>query len=106
MEKQELYDKFWMFYYEKHDGDHDKAEEEIRKLDLTELHVTNFISEDEDEPRVFIKLRRPGILIGPKGNNVLGLQEFLGMKLHIEEETKSTIADELIPWKWDGYEDF
>ena len=72
---------------------------DIRSLDITELDVL-------EDGRIHIKLRRPGILIGPKGNNVLALQEFLGAKLHIEEEPDDTISDEIISVGFDDYDFF
>lgn len=96
MTRQDLFDKFWLFYYNKHNQNYDKAAEEIRRLDITELDI--------EDGRVTIKLRRPGILIGMKGNNITDLIDFLGTKVHIEEEPTATIADQIIPYYWD--EDF
>lgn len=96
IDQQHLFDRFWEFYYNKHDENFDKAAEEIRRLDITELDI--------EDGRVTIKLRRPGILIGVKGNNITDLIDFLGTKVHIEEEPQASIADRIIPYYWD--EDF
>lgn len=107
MTQQELWDQFWGYYYGKHytlghhpREAHEDAADEIRKLDLTRLDI--------EDGRVIIRLRRPGLLIGPKGDNIVALQDYLklanndeNLKVHIEEETEATIADQLIPWYYD-----
>ena len=109
MTEQELFDQVWAYYYGKHfrvgadpHDVHIAAADEIRSLDLTDLRVLK-------NGRVFIKLRRPGILIGAKGDNIVNLQKYLQitndddeLKVHIEEETTATIADRLIPWEYYG----
>lgn len=119
MTQQELFDQFWGYYYGKHYGldtdprdAHDAAATEIRNLDLTELRYAERSLNGFDDYRVIIKLRRPGILIGPKGNNIVALQDYLklannneNLKVYIEEEPTATLADRIIPWFYDG-EDF
>jgi hypothetical protein len=102
MTREELFSKFWAFYFIKHGRCYPDACEEIRNLDMTELDVVPYMLDE----RVHIKLRRPGILIGAKGDNINKLTEFLGMKIHIEEEPTATIADRLIPWDGELIDDF
>jgi len=95
MKKQELYCKFWDFYYHKFDNDFDKAAEAIRKLDLTEMHVFSA----HMEKFVYIRLRRPGRLIGLRGNNIQELQQHLNMKLCVVEEKTAVLSDNIIPYR-------
>lgn len=95
MTQQELWDQFWGYYFSKHyvlgrhlSLVHENAADEIRKLDLTRLDI--------EDGRVIIRLRRPELLV----DNIVALQDYLklanndeNLKVHIEEETETTIAD-------------
>lgn len=75
----EVCEKIGQFYLQKHNGNYNKAAIEIAKLGITGILVSN--------KRIIIQLYRPGLLIGVRGENVENLQEFLGINLHIEEES-------------------
>jgi len=98
MNQQELFDKFWQFYYEKHAENHSAASEDIVNLNITELDIIGDVA--------IIKLRRPGLIIGPKGDNICALRDFLGIELRVEEEPTASIADQIIPWCFDDFEDY
>jgi hypothetical protein len=75
----EVCEKIGQFYLQKHSGNYDKAAIEITKLGITGVLVSH--------NKIIIQLYRPGLLIGKKGENIENLQAFLGVSLHIEEES-------------------
>lgn len=68
---------------------------------LLSLKITSveLISRD----KISIKLRRPGLLIGPKGQTIDGLSKFLNMEIKIIEDTDPNIYDHLVPHDWSEF---
>jgi len=92
MTQQELYSKFWQFYYQKCNKDYDRAVEQIHRLHLTQLEILSVT-----DGLVYIKLRRPGLLMGIKGRNLIELEKFLGFHLYIVEDVSVSVTDLIIP---------
>lgn len=118
MTQQELFDQFWGYYYGKHyvaGEDYRKAQEDAHSAAAEEIHNLDITALDIEDERVTITLRRPGLLIGLRGNNIIALQEYLklaenneNLKVHIEEERTASLADRIIsrssfkPWMYHG----
>ncbi len=66
------------FYLAKHNGDHNKACEELLNVRIRELIVLRDF--------IIIKTERPGMLIGKRGENIDELQKHLGKAIHIVED--------------------
>lgn len=88
--------KIGEFYLNKHQGDLAKAHREIRDLQVTDLIVFKNM--------VIIKTCRPGLLIGPKGNNISNLATSLGKHVHIIED-ENELEGWLLPCEND-YDDY
>lgn len=67
------------FYLRKCENNYEEAADEIARLRVTEVSLVS------DE--VHIRLNRPGILIGRRGENIGNLEKFLKRKVKIFEET-------------------
>lgn len=93
----EVYNKIWHYYYGANDKNYIDASNAIRKLDITDIVCL--------PEEVVIVLRRPGLLIGPKGKNIECLQKALGMPIRIEEKREASIADQIIPYDYDLSDD-
>lgn len=76
------------FYLRKNDNDYVKTSVEIKQLKITEIKL--------DDKSVLITLKRPGLLIGKRGENIDKLEKFLSMKVKIFE-TENSELDYLIP---------
>lgn len=85
------------FYLHKNNGDYSKTAKEIVEINFTKLEVT------EDDV-VIITTSRPGLLIGKKGENIVGLQLFLSKDTKIVEEMEP-LNDLIIPYPPE-YEDY
>lgn len=73
-----LADKIGEYYLQKNRNDVDAANEEIQRLAITDLSLDGGV--------VTIKTRRPGMLIGVRGDNIKKLEEALGLKIKIIEQ--------------------
>ena len=81
-----------MFYLEKNKFDYEKTRDEINRL-----HITNICTvTDSKEPLVSIETKRPGLLIGKRGQNITALEEYIGMKIYIME-APACETDYLVP---------
>jgi len=76
--------------------DYKKTEELLRSMQISSVEVVS-------NTKIVIMLRRPGLLIGPKGKSVTALSDFLKMEVKIIEDTQENIYDHLIPR---DYQDF
>lgn len=81
------------FYLQKHSKDYDKACEELERLQITDIDVGDAVT---------IKLCRPGMLIGKRGQNVTELEAFLGKKVVIREEMEH-LYHYLLPFDEEAY---
>jgi ribosomal protein S3 len=97
---QEIYEMLWEFFQGECDS-REETEKLIRTIDFTEITINT--------DTLVLKVRRPGMLIGKKGERVEKLRDFLGLKISIEEEEKQLLADRIIPYylydyepEWDG----
>lgn len=62
------------------------------------------LGQSEAGPFVMIKCKRPGVLLGPRGQNVARLSEFLGPNLAVKMVEEQNLPD----WEtavFDGYYD-
>lgn len=70
------------FYLQKHNGDHEAANQQIKNLHITKIETVYIDGFDY----LLIYTARPGILIGPKGQDIEKLAEFLGKKIKLYED--------------------
>jgi ribosomal protein S3 len=101
LKTKDIEDKFAKFYLEKNHNDCDNAIAEIRSLGIKLLYFSNTGS-------VCITVKRPGLLIGKRGENIEKLQKYLGCEVIIKEFDGCDIEDQLInlvhqndPNSWD-----
>lgn len=87
--------KIGLFYLKKNNNDYEATEQEINKLRITKVDVT--------DNKVIIITERPGLLIGKRGENIDKLTDALGMEIHIIEEF-DPLSAYLIPYDYDKYE--
>jgi len=87
--------KIGLFYLEKNNNNYEATEQEINKLRITKVDVT--------DNKVIIITERPGLLIGKRGENIDKLTEALGMNVHIIEEF-DPLSAYLIPYDYSEYE--
>lgn len=85
-----------VFYHNKNNGDHLKANQEILSLLITEISV--------DCDTVAITTGRPGLIIGYHGKNIENLSEFLKKKIFIHED-QNCLYDAMSVKNWDEDED-
>lgn len=78
-----------LFYLEKNKGNYAKTSDEITTLQFTDVSV--------DDEVVVITTKRPGLLIGKRGENVDKLQNYLGRKIRIIE-TAPNAVDFVVPY--------
>ena len=78
-----------MFYLAKNNNDYQKTADEIRSMRVAEIIAIGDV--------VLIKVGRPGVLIGKRGQNIDALQAAIGKKIHIVEVEDSDIEYYLIP---------
>lgn len=71
----EICEKIGQFFLKRNNGDYEKTNEQISRLGIQDI-----------EAQLVIKTSRPGCLIGGRGQQITDLEEFLGMKIKIEEE--------------------
>lgn len=69
---------FLKFYIEKGKQSGKSAEDEIKKLQIVNFEIK--------ENKLEITLRRPGILIGSRGQNITDLQKIVGLEIKIIED--------------------
>lgn len=81
-----------MFYLEKNKFDYEKTRYEINRLYITNICTVT----DSKEPLVSIETKRPGLLIGKRGQNITALEEYIGMKIYIME-APARETDYLVP---------
>lgn len=74
----ELINKIGKFYFEKNDLSTGKAITEIESLGIKEAILL-------EDGNLKLILMRPGLLFGPKGNNIRALEKELGVKIIIEQ---------------------
>ena len=86
--QKELAEQIGLFYLSKCEGNYDKAREEIERSGITNILPIKDIA--------VIWTRRPGILIGKRGENIEKLESFIHYKIHIIEE--ESILDYIIPY--------
>lgn len=100
-ETQEVARIIGQFYLEKNGNDYVATEDEITRLQITDIEV-------EHKSKVIIELSRPGLLIGKRGENCEKLQNYLSMrgfhKLEIKE-AKQNILDFLVPYEYNDEDD-
>ena len=77
------------YYLKKYCNDYEEAEKELRRLEITRTSYANGI--------YTITLRRPGLLIGCKGTNIYDLEDYLGFKVRIVEETAMDPYSTIVP---------
>lgn len=86
------------FYLRKNNGDYEKTADEIMRLCITDVSVA--------EDVVTVTTKRPGLLIGMRGERVGQLEDFLNQKIKIVE-TEGSAVDYLIPEPpWEYTEDY
>lgn len=95
-ETQEVARLIGLFYLEKNNNDYVATEEEIKRLQITDIEV--------EHCEIIVELSRPGLFIGKRGENVEQLQKYLHehgfkRKLHIKE-AKQNILDFLVPYEY------
>lgn len=100
-ETQEVARLIGLFYLEKNNNDYVATEEEIKRLQITDIEV--------EHCEIIVELSRPGLFIGKRGENVEQLQKYLHehgfkRKLHIKE-AKQNILDFLIPYEYNDEDD-
>lgn len=89
--------KIGEFYLNKNEGDYEKAQREVQNLGISEVIATG--------DSVLIKLSRPGLFIGKRGENMDKLGAFLeGKRIHIVEV--DSITDLIGPRKEPEYPDY
>jgi len=76
------------FFLQKNNCDYEKTAEEINKIGFTKVAVV--------DNKVCVVVKRPGMLIGRRGEIVNSLEKWLSVKLKIEE-TEPSETDFLIP---------
>lgn len=82
----QLIEKIATYYRNKYKGN---AESEIQKCQFTAI-------EHLDDKNCMLKVKRPGILIGPRGSNITELQKFLGIHVFVVEDASTDVCDELM----------
>lgn len=101
MNDQEIYAELWNCLYEHFEEDYDKTADRIRTMDFTKIELRRRNISDP-RPSLCLTLRRPGVLIGAKGETVDAVSKYfepMGLRIHIEEEKECALADNIIPWK-------
>ena len=105
---EEIYNELWNALYYHFGSDHDKAAERIRLMDFTNIELKR---KDISSPSftLHLTLRRPGILIGAKGETINAVGEHFknnfNMKIRVEEATECALADHIIPYNRCYYND-
>lgn len=69
------------YFFEKFNIDEALATEHVYRLQIQDMKL--------DGDTLTIVTARPGILIGPRGEDISNLAEYLGVKIHIEESPRS-----------------
>ncbi len=93
------------FYLDKNNGDYAETEKEILRLRIIGAKVetvsVGLITDRAD--KVTITLGRPGLLIGPRGNTIHALQEWLKERTTCKQilivEDRDCLLDSIIPNK-------
>lgn len=91
--EQKIISGIGQFFLNKNDQDFKKTEQQLLAMHITDIYpLTN---------RVIIVLRRPGLIIGKRGQTVEELKNFLGLsEIIIIEDAKPHINDFLIPYDY------
>ena len=89
MDIYELRQKLGKYYLEKNEGDYLKCKKDLYSLRITETKI--------EDGRFSIALWRPGILIGPRGQNIEELQKYMGVPVHIVENVGRDPYWDIIP---------
>lgn len=98
--KKEIIAAIGYYYLEKNDHDYNKCHKEIHELMIHDI----YFEETDESLKVFIRLERPGLLIGHRGENIIELGDTLSevidnrIKIHIIEEKD---LGYLYPMNWD-----
>jgi ribosomal protein S3 len=82
---------------EYYDDDLTKTSRVINSMYISDVHILN--------AEVIFVLRRPGVLIGPRGELVHRIQQDLDMKIKIIEDTATHATDYITPTSYslEGY---
>lgn len=88
-DKIELLDKIGHFFL-KEKEDYQETERFLRLMEITQI-------ERVSSHKIVILLRRPGMLIGKKGQRLEALEKHLNLKIQIVEDTNPSLYDFLIP---------
>ena len=88
--------KIGEFYLTKYT--YDEAVKRIRDIGFVSLCIQPEYNRFTDIRPAYLKVivRRPGLFIGPRGQNVIDLESFLGIKIKIFE-SKDVLEDYIIP---------
>jgi predicted RNA-binding protein Jag len=89
-EVKDVAQRIGQFYLRKNDGDYKATQEEILKLRISKLEIT--------DKGVAITTERPGILIGKRGTNIDALSSFLAMEVRIIED-RDPLITYLLPFE-------
>jgi len=79
MNKEQADQCLGQFYLKRSEGNRGGALAALNSLRITSTSVSG--------KSYTVRLYRPGLLIGVRGENVVALQKFMDMKIRIEEET-------------------
>lgn len=91
----EICEKIGQFYLQKHKNNYESAEEEILRVGFTKVIILS-------QKDIAIYVKRVGIFIGMRGENIENLENFLGVHIFIMEETDN-VENWIIPYN-DSYE--
>lgn len=92
----EIVEKIGEFFLELNGKNYEKTERILRNMEITRVDLLS-------KSKIMILLRRPGLLIGPKGQTIDGLSKHLKMEIQIVEDTQTNLYDYLIPRVWSEY---
>lgn len=98
-EVKDIAQEIGQYYLKKNDGNYELAGDDIRKLCISEIRVSNVLSSKGVESReITIVTPYPGILIGRRGSNIDELAKHLMAQIKVVEE-ENALINYLVPYE-------
>jgi hypothetical protein len=91
-------EKIGHFFLKRNNNDYQETEKYLFSMRITGILVF------PDE--IIVTLRRPGLLIGKRGELITALREYMGKEIRIVEDVSPDIYLHLVPMYYSDYSDF
>lgn len=88
-EKIKLLRSIGEFFLQLKKNDHAETARYLRYVEITQIEKVN-------DHEIVIIAHRPGLLVGKKGEIMRDLERWLGLKVHIAQNTQPSVYDYLI----------